>query len=94
MDMLVNQNYIHMSHRFFSPTKSKTFAAIYLANGEVIYRSSCLNLDQKSKEHGMEQLIEKYVEGEYKGLFRYAVIYDNQTRKVINHWNQYGARIT
>lgn len=79
--------------RYYDIEKSKTFVCIYLRNGEKVYRSSRMKEDKISKEMGMRGLYLRFVNRKYKGQFYTAIIFDNETKEVLEKYDEYGKQI-
>jgi hypothetical protein len=80
-------------HRYFDIEKSKTFVCIYLKGGQKVYRSSRLKEDKTSKEMGMRGLRHRFVNGKYKGQYYTAIIFDNESKEILEKFDEYGKRI-
>lgn len=81
------------SRRYFDIEKSKTFVCLYLKSGQKLYRSSRLKEDKVSKETGMKGLYFRFINKKYKGQFHTAIIFDNETKEIIEKYDEYGKRI-
>jgi hypothetical protein len=79
--------------KFFDKYKSMSFVCLYLKNGQKIYRSSRLKEDKVSKEIGMKGLRKRFVNGKYKGQYHTAVIFDNNSKEILEKYDEYGKRI-
>ena len=79
--------------RYFDIEKSKTFVCIYLKSGQKVYRSSRLKEDKLSKEMGMKGLHHRFVNGKYKGQYYTAIIFDNESKEILEKFDEYGKRI-
>jgi len=79
--------------KFFDKEHSLTFVCIYLRNGDKIYRSSRIKEDKVSIELGMKGLRQRFINRKYKGLFRTAIIFDNNTKEILERYDEYGKRI-
>lgn len=78
--------------KYFDINESLTFVCIYLKSGQKVYRSSRLKEDNLSKEYGIKGLRKRFVHGKYKGQYHTAVIYDNETKEILEKFDEYGKR--
>ena len=79
--------------RFYDIEKSKTFVCLYLRNGEKVYRSSRIKEDNISKEMGMRGLYLRFVNRKYRGQFYTAIIFDNETKEILEKYDEYGKQL-
>ncbi len=79
--------------RFYDIEKSKTFVCLYLRNGEKVYRSSRIKEDKISKEMGMRGLYLRFVNRKYRGQFYTAIIFDNETKEILEKYDEYGKQL-
>ena len=64
-----------------------------IKGGQKIYRNSRIKEVEISKEHGMKRLRKRFVNGEYKGQYNIAIIFDNETKEILQKFDEYGKRI-
>jgi len=86
------KNYKQMD-KYFDKEKSKTFVCIYLKSGQKVYRSSRFKEDKISKEMGMKGLRHRFVNSKYKGQYHTAIIFDNESKEILEKFDEYGKRL-